>query len=109
MFDVEWYPCKIFQNGLPSCGYKADEIGADGAAGEAATEAKKTDPKKDPSINWFGFVCLRVFFCVQNGYPFCMIFSTVYTIASHKVLEFNDLFLMFFNFSEFLMCIFFEF
>ena len=51
MFDVEWYPCKIFQNGLPSCGYKADEIGADGAAGEAATEAKKTDSKKDPSIN----------------------------------------------------------
>ena len=46
-------PAKIFQNGLPSCGYKADEIGADGAAGEKAPKAKKkkTESKKDPSMN----------------------------------------------------------
>ena len=64
---------------------KDDEDGADDAAGEEATKAKKKkkDQLKDPSMNSFGFVCLRVFFCVQNGYPFCMILSTVYRIVSH--------------------------
>ena len=53
MSDIEWYPCERFQNGLPSCGYKADEIGSGGAVGEEAPKAKKKkkDQLKDPSIN----------------------------------------------------------